>query len=185
VEKRKESWILLKFLRIFQPDTWLCVGDFNEILEESEKYGLRRTPQHQMRTFRKALESCKLEDLGYVGASFTWNNFRDGRDHTRERLDRALSNNAWRGLFPIHRVEVLPTCTSDHTPLLITFQRQSCRGEVKKKNALVTYEAEWGREKHQKEIIKKVWRVKQRHENEWQGVKKKLKNCQSLFCRGE
>jgi hypothetical protein len=27
--KRKESWVLLKHLKSFSPEAWLCVGDFN------------------------------------------------------------------------------------------------------------------------------------------------------------
>lgn len=37
VGKRKESWNLLCYLRSFQPEGWLCMGDFNETLDDSEK----------------------------------------------------------------------------------------------------------------------------------------------------
>jgi exonuclease III len=37
--KRGEAWNLLKLLRDFSPHPWMCAGDFNEILEESEKFG--------------------------------------------------------------------------------------------------------------------------------------------------
>jgi exonuclease III len=37
--KRGEAWSLLKFLKEFSPQPWLCAGDFNEILEEAEKCG--------------------------------------------------------------------------------------------------------------------------------------------------
>ena len=35
--KRKESWDLLRHLNTFQPTPWLCIGDFNEIMNLSEK----------------------------------------------------------------------------------------------------------------------------------------------------
>ena len=35
--KRKESWDLLQQLQYYSPTAWLCVGDFNEIVEQSEK----------------------------------------------------------------------------------------------------------------------------------------------------
>jgi hypothetical protein len=38
--KRHESWALLNHLRSFAPLPWLCVGDFNEITEQSEKMGM-------------------------------------------------------------------------------------------------------------------------------------------------
>jgi hypothetical protein len=146
----------------------LCVGDFNEILEYSEKYGERRTPQSQMRAFQKVLNSCELKDLGYIGACFTWNNLREGLEHIRERLDRALGNKAWKDLFLVRMVEILPSCTFDHTPILILFQRHTQTLGLKKK--CFRYKVEWGRDRQQKEVIKKVWRVKKMHENEWQGV---------------
>jgi exonuclease III len=32
--RREESWTLLRHLKSIQPTHWLCVGDFNEILEQ-------------------------------------------------------------------------------------------------------------------------------------------------------
>jgi exonuclease III len=37
VARRKESWSLLQHIRASPSVAWVCVGDFNEILEESEK----------------------------------------------------------------------------------------------------------------------------------------------------
>jgi hypothetical protein len=37
--KRKESWELLKHLQSYSPLAWLCIGDFNEIVDQSEKWG--------------------------------------------------------------------------------------------------------------------------------------------------
>jgi exonuclease III len=39
VNKRKESWALLRHLSTFYDDGWCCVGDFNELLVASEKGG--------------------------------------------------------------------------------------------------------------------------------------------------
>jgi hypothetical protein len=38
-DRRKESWDLLCHLRSFIPMAWMCIGDFNEILEQTEKFG--------------------------------------------------------------------------------------------------------------------------------------------------
>ncbi|XP_059436384.1 uncharacterized protein LOC132169351 [Corylus avellana] len=50
VGRQKESWSLLKLLRSFQPEAWLCVGDFNEIAVDSENFGTIRRPLWQMAT---------------------------------------------------------------------------------------------------------------------------------------
>ncbi len=35
--KRKESWALLKHLRLLNLSPWICFGDFNELLDQNEK----------------------------------------------------------------------------------------------------------------------------------------------------
>ena len=40
--KRHESWALLKYLSLFLPEPWLCVGDFKEITYQEEKTGEAR-----------------------------------------------------------------------------------------------------------------------------------------------
>jgi hypothetical protein len=39
VAKRKEACSLLRYIRVSQSEAWICTGDFNEIIEEGEKYG--------------------------------------------------------------------------------------------------------------------------------------------------
>jgi hypothetical protein len=72
--KRTESWDLLQHLESYYPKAWLCIGDFNEIVEQSEKWGANPRREGQMELFRYALEKCNLSDLGYSGARFTWTN---------------------------------------------------------------------------------------------------------------
>jgi hypothetical protein len=43
------------------------VGDFNEIISDSEKFGGARKPRGQMADFRRTLEHCQLSDLGFPG----------------------------------------------------------------------------------------------------------------------
>uniref|UniRef100_A0A8R7TQR0 Endonuclease/exonuclease/phosphatase domain-containing protein n=1 Tax=Triticum urartu TaxID=4572 RepID=A0A8R7TQR0_TRIUA len=37
--RRKRSWELLVFLRGEYDNPWLCVGDFNEVLDDNEQFG--------------------------------------------------------------------------------------------------------------------------------------------------
>lgn len=79
IAKRSESWDLLRHLKSFQPSAWLCAGDFNEIIEQSEKEGAALRRNSQMNNFRMALEDCDLSDLGFTGPQYTWcNNKSDG-----------------------------------------------------------------------------------------------------------
>ena len=79
---------------------WVCLGDFNEILFQSEKKGKKDCNPRQMRDFSEAIEAANLGDLGYSGHIFTWSNGRKGDEEVCERLDRALVNEEWRKMYP-------------------------------------------------------------------------------------
>ncbi|KAK4381552.1 putative mitochondrial protein [Sesamum angolense] len=68
---RQRSWDLLSTLKNQSRRAWLIVGDFNEILDDSEKIGGRQRPLWQVRRFREALASIDVFDLGFEGDPFT------------------------------------------------------------------------------------------------------------------
>jgi hypothetical protein len=117
--KRHEAWALLAHLKHYNPEPWLAIGDFNEILEQSEKEGGALRSDAQMDFFRNTLEDCYLSDLGFRGPKFTWTGRRTDGVPIRERLDRAVANCQWCGLYRQAVVDVLAACTSDHNPLLL------------------------------------------------------------------
>ncbi|XP_059431505.1 uncharacterized protein LOC132165008 [Corylus avellana] len=119
VAKRSESWALLQHLSTLNPAPWVCIGDFNEIVTSSEKWGGGERAQRQMFGFRQVLENCGLSDLGFRGPKYTWSNCRDNHEFTKERLDRGVANLIWRDLFPEVEVMVENTVCSDHTPLML------------------------------------------------------------------
>jgi exonuclease III len=99
-EKRKASWQLLHRLGDQNILPWIVIGDFNEILVGSEKFGKAEKRESQMQDFRDILDQCQLRDLGYRGPWFTWDNRRQGTENIRERLDRAVASNEWMELYP-------------------------------------------------------------------------------------
>ncbi|XP_059429161.1 uncharacterized protein LOC132162970 [Corylus avellana] len=56
--KRYESWVLLKHLQSFILEAWLCIGDFNEVVEQAEKVGGNIRRESQMAQFRQGLFSA-------------------------------------------------------------------------------------------------------------------------------
>ncbi|KAL0364052.1 UNVERIFIED_CONTAM: putative mitochondrial protein [Sesamum angustifolium] len=98
---------------------WLVAGDFNEILDQSEKWGGPPRPLWQIRNFRRALTDCGLSDLGFSGEPFTWSNHHSSPGTIRERLDRACANWGWTQLFPNFSVLHLSANCSDHSALLV------------------------------------------------------------------
>ena len=97
--QKHKSWELLSHLKSFVEGPWLCIGDFNAILQSSEKLSKRPAQVNQINAFRTVLEVCQLEDLGYRGYQYTWNNKRLGEANTKLRLDKAIATKAWREKF--------------------------------------------------------------------------------------
>ncbi|RYR72479.1 hypothetical protein Ahy_A02g006701 [Arachis hypogaea] len=101
-------------------DPQIFIGDFNDILDQEEKVGLHPKPRSQIEEFRKFMPLSQIEefrkfinynelmDLDLKGGRFTWfSNPRNGFV-TRERLDRALANWAWRMVYQNATLTALP-----------------------------------------------------------------------------
>ena len=99
IAKRHELWALLEHLKQFQPQLWLCIGDFNKILTQEEKIGALLRKEGQIDQFRNALVNCQLTDLGFIGSKYTWTNCRHDENFVKERLDHAVANSEWRAIY--------------------------------------------------------------------------------------
>ncbi|GMI73926.1 hypothetical protein HRI_001061900 [Hibiscus trionum] len=117
---RCRSWQLLQSLDYDPSIPWVVMGDFNEILLAEEKRGGRVRSNRSMQAFREVLLDCGLDDMGYEGTWYTWEKGRVPATNIRERLDRGVSNLAWRNLFPNSSVSRLTHSISDHCPILIS-----------------------------------------------------------------
>ena len=85
-----------------------------------EKEGGQLKPQRCMDRFREVLEECSLTDLGFVGDPFTWrNDSHMSENYIKERLDRAVADEAWCGRFPGFRVINGDPRHSDHRPIIV------------------------------------------------------------------
>ncbi|KAL5546787.1 hypothetical protein UlMin_006474 [Ulmus minor] len=63
--QRKNTWELIQRLCLVDHGPWICCGDFNEILDVSEKLGGREKPQCGIDNFRRSIDLCHLIDLGF------------------------------------------------------------------------------------------------------------------------
>ncbi|XP_057444632.1 uncharacterized protein LOC130736872 [Lotus japonicus] len=117
--QRRHFWTKLQELNTQQWTPCCCIGDFNEILEQHEKQGLRDQPESRMQLFRDCLDNSNLMDMDLKGCKFTWcSNPRQGQV-TKEKLDKILINWPWRALYPNSSGFALPIVSSDHSPLLL------------------------------------------------------------------
>ncbi|XP_075662992.1 uncharacterized protein LOC142632487 [Castanea sativa] len=76
--------------------------------------------QQQMDGFRKVINYCAFQDLGYCGPNFTWCNMQEGENRISLRLDRAFANLEWTQKFEGIKVHHLVDSTSDHSALLLS-----------------------------------------------------------------
>ncbi|XP_042958111.1 uncharacterized protein LOC122293658 [Carya illinoinensis] len=152
-ERREEVWSIVKALGRGVTSPWLVFGDFNEILNQSEKHGGNLRSERQMAGFRSVLEEKGLRDLGFSGKPFTWCNRREG-DIICERLDRFLGNLMWCEAFPFTHVQHGVAAYSDHTPIWL----DSNGGLTKRKgHRLFRFEAMWIRDRDCTHIVERVW----------------------------
>jgi hypothetical protein len=153
--RRFESWDLLSHLKTLCMGAWLVIRDFNEIVQQSEKCGGAQRRDGQMGLFQNVLGECGLSDLGFKGSKFTWSNGHQDGTYMKERLDRAVANWAWCGLFRNREVCVLPTITSDHTPLLLrTFGDNESYTRYYES---FKFEAKWLADEECMGVIKEAW----------------------------
>jgi exonuclease III len=172
--RRHEAWALLRHLVVMEPRPWVCIGDFNEITDRSEKKGGNERARGQMEAFRNTLSFCDLSDLGARGQKFTWNNGQEGEYFIQARLDRVVANTEWCILFPAVVINTEAIISSDHAPLLLNLNEFGHSGRSRYK---FRYEAQWAKERGCKDVIKKVWREKFNYGDKWKNMKGKLDSC--------
>ncbi|XP_074318789.1 uncharacterized protein LOC141655618 [Silene latifolia] len=123
VQNRYLSWELLRGLAAEWEGPWLCMGDFNEILIAGEmKRGARA--QWQMNNFRDVVDVCGLSDLDFEGYEFTYDNGQVGADNRQCRLDRAMTNEGWRELYPYAKVVHMGREWSDHSLIKVVMDNR-------------------------------------------------------------
>jgi len=149
---RDGSWKLLSHLASLSRDTWLCMGDFNKIVDQSEKYRGAIRSSTQMQRFSLTPEDYNLNDLGYQGSKYTWSNCREAFDFVKERLDRAIATPRWCATFPNVSVDILLVSNSVHKPFLLKFDL-----EHRLSTRLFRYEAKWNVDEECLAVVQRVW----------------------------
>lgn len=170
---RLDSWKLLKRLGDQNRLPWVVIGDFNEILGNSEKMGKALRAESQMASFREALEFHSLRDLGFRGQWYTWDNRRLGLENIKERLDRAVANPEWTNIFSEAGVQHLFTSASDHCPILLHLFTSILLPRRKRQ---FRFEQAWCRVETCEETVKESWHSKEKGSHMFE-VTESIKSC--------
>lgn len=134
---------------------WLCMGDFNEVLDDSR--GGIPTPSWRMRHFREAITVVGLADMGFRGFSFTWSDKRLEPLTIWHRLDRVLASADWSLQYSHAAVDHLVSRGSDHYPIMVCLEKILPGGETKKQK-MFRFEAMWAKENDCEAVSKNCWR---------------------------
>jgi hypothetical protein len=80
---RTQFWDHLMEIGANFSGAWLCLGDFNMILGQSEKSGGLPYACSFRYFFRDFLNTFGMVDLGFSGNPYTWSNHREGRHQNK------------------------------------------------------------------------------------------------------
>jgi hypothetical protein len=79
-----------------------CIGDFNVIMDITEKWeGSQRLNPNSV-GFREFLFDTGLIDLGFKVPTYTWTNKPNSSSAVHVRLDRVVANTSWCNFFQKH-----------------------------------------------------------------------------------
>lgn len=118
-DKEKFCYDLEYYGNVFR-GPWLCLGNFNAIMNQYEKWGGRPVGSSSIgNALNQFLWNSGMLDLGFSGNPYTWTNGREGRGLIMERLDRGVANEGWRTLFPRAIISHNPRHALDHAPIIL------------------------------------------------------------------
>ncbi|CAA7014604.1 unnamed protein product [Microthlaspi erraticum] len=114
-EHREKVWDRLSLISATRQGPWYMCGDFNEMVNNSEKRGGRRRAESSFLPFRKMLDDCGM--IEFPLNSLSWVGYRSS-GKVQCRLDRAVGNEDWHHSYSHTNVEYLKLWGYDHRPVL-------------------------------------------------------------------
>ncbi|KAK0572934.1 hypothetical protein LWI29_000634 [Acer saccharum] len=174
--QRIHSWNLLRRLSGLSSLPWVCLGDFNEVLDDVEKLGGVPKDRKLLSDFREALADSGLEDFGYVGPHYTWCNKREGVAAVSERLDRCTGSLDWKQIFPNFVVSHLDFWRSDHRPILLEFEDNAGSSNFSSRRRRFHFEECWVDNPDCRDLILVTW-VDSFSSNAIDNVLGNIRNC--------
>ncbi|GAU35182.1 hypothetical protein TSUD_319920 [Trifolium subterraneum] len=119
-QERGETWNKLRQLAANINESWLMVGDFNEIASPEEKKGGVQVDIKKCQQFNSWIYECNLLEVTTAASKFTWRGPKwNERNRIFKKLDRILCNINWRLKYHEGFAKVLPRVQSDHHPIIV------------------------------------------------------------------
>ena len=150
-ENRAAFWAKLNDVGANREDPWMLTGDFNEILDNSEKVGGPARWEGSFTAFRSFVSQNGLWNLKHSGNHLSWR----GNRYThfiRSRLDRSLTNCSWSEQYPMGRCRYLRFEGSDHRPLVTYFN-----GAMPKKRGVFRFDRTLTEKEEVEALVEEAW----------------------------
>ena len=149
--KRLQVWNQLRDQAAERSEPWLLTGDFNDIIESSEKKGGPDRPEGSFTDLRSFMSAFDLYDLKFSGNFLSWRGQR--YNHlVRCRLDRSMANSEWAENYPSGRSEYLRFEGSDHRPIVTSFEPVK-----KRQKGIFRYDRRLKDNEEVKKLLQEAW----------------------------
>ena len=180
--KREEVWTELRNIRNLVHKHCVCIGDFNQILSQEDKFGFSHRKIEGAKAFRQTPFDLGLCDLQAKGLHFTWMNGHRDESFVMERLDRAFATVDWIISNPHYALRNLPILRSNHGPIILDFKVQQ---PFRKRP--FRFEKMWLTHEGCKTLVQNAWsiysqgsRAFQLHQN-LKNVRKEFYSCIKMY----
>lgn len=131
---------------------WMTIGDFNDVIGQSEKSGGKPIMFKDVKDFNEMIAKSGLNDGGFSGGKFMWCNNRLGKHCILERIDRAMLNNSWISLFNTAITHLHRHC-SYHSPLLVNI------GPICGTGSFFKFINAWTKHHSFLQVVKETWKT--------------------------
>lgn len=148
---RPAFWSKLTELGADREEAWLLTGDFNDLLDNSEKVGGPARWEGSFFSFRSFVSQTGLWDLQHSGNHLSWRGTRYNH-FIQSRLDRAMTHCSWFEKFPAGHSEYLRFEGSDHRPIVVHFDVSARR-----KKGLFRFDRRLKNQPEIRELVETQW----------------------------
>lgn len=150
--RRSDVWERTTRIGTSRNGAWVMTGDFNEMIDPSEKIGGAERSEAEGKNFKQMMCACGMWNIKHTCYQFSWAGTRNNMT-VQCRLDRTIANQAWSDMFPQTQAAYLPKVSSDHSPVLTTLVDQ-----LWKKRASFKYDQRWIKRDGFSNIVTQSWK---------------------------
>ena len=129
---------------------WILVGDFNELLQPSDKLGGNPVTLNQCQRLPRFINRTIATDIACLQQSFSWKS--QSHPGLYQRLDRAIASTSFAHKFPNAFIKYGTFTSSDHAPMFF-----DTNSEALPSNRIFRFQNSWTLYEEPTKIVKQKW----------------------------